>query len=112
MLLKEIRKYKENRSVLHHSVEELPHLNEDLTTGGLTQQVPLTNEETADRLKEITHFEIFYRPKHFRKLIKQVNYSGCGYDLLNNSERPSKIHQAQTTKTTLISEVQKNQRKT
>jgi hypothetical protein len=31
------RKYKENRSVMHHSVEDLPRLNEDLTTGGLTQ---------------------------------------------------------------------------
>ena len=73
---------------MHHSVEELPHLNEDLTTGGLTQQVPFTQEETPERLKELTHFEIFYRPKHFRRLIKEVNYSGCGYDLLNNSERP------------------------
>lgn len=87
---------------MHHSVEDLPRLNEDLTTGGLTQQVPLTQEETADRLKEMTHFEIFYRPRHYRKLIKQVNHSGCAYDLVNNSERPSQVHQAQTTKTTTL----------
>ena len=90
---------------MHHSVEELPRLNEDLTTGGLTQQVPLTQEETAERLKEMTHFEIFYRPNHYRKLIKQVNHSGCAYDLLNNSERPSQIHQEKTKKSSRMSEL-------
>jgi hypothetical protein len=30
----------------------------------------LTHEETAERLKEMTHFEIFFRPKHYRRLIK------------------------------------------
>jgi hypothetical protein len=65
--------------------------------------VPLTQEETAERLKE--HFEIFYRPNHFRKLIKQVNHSGCAYDLLNNSERPSQIHQQKTKKSRLMSEL-------
>lgn len=51
--------------------------------------MPLTHEETADRLKKMTHFEIFFRPKHYRRLIKQVNYSECAYDPLNNSERPT-----------------------
>jgi len=37
-----------------------------------------------------THIEIFQRPRHFKKPINYINYSGCEYNPINNSSLEEK----------------------